>query len=76
MAYSCYMDWNIEAKRVLRTELVRRGITYRVLSEMLEKIGVIETERSIQGKIARGTFSFTFFLQCMKAMGAKKVELD
>lgn len=76
MAYSANMDWNINAKRVLRTEIVRRGITYRVLSEMLEKIGVKETERSIQGKIARGTFSFAFFLQCMKAMGAKKVDLE
>lgn len=76
MAYSGKMDWNINAKRVLRTEIVRRGITYRGLSEMLEKIGVKETERSIQGKIARGTFSFAFFLQCMKAMGAKKVELE
>jgi len=76
MAYSANMDWNINAKRVLRTEIVRRGITYRALSEMLEKIGVKETERSIQGKIARGTFSFAFFLQCMKAMGAKKVDLE
>ena len=70
------MDWNKDAKRVLRTELVRRGISYKMLSAMLEKVGVVETERAIQGKVARGTFTFAFFMQCMAAIGATKIDLE
>lgn len=32
------------------------------------------TRRS--NKIARGKFSFVFFLQCMKAIGIKSVDID
>lgn len=70
------MDWQAEAKRRLKVELVRKDVSYKVLADRLEKIGVPETERSIQSKVARGTFSFAFFLQCMKALGVRNVDLD
>ena len=69
------MNWKMEARRALRVELVRKEISYKVLAALLEKIDVHETERSIQNKMARGTFSFAFFLQCMKAIGTTKVDL-
>lgn len=70
------MDWQIEAKRLIRTELVRKDVSYGVLVGLLRGIGVSETERSIQSKIARGSFSFVFFMQVMKAIGTKNVNLD
>lgn len=70
------MNWNNEARRILRSELTRRDITYGRLVRMLEKIGVEETERSVSNKLSRGTFSFVFFLQCMRAIGADTVDLS
>ncbi|EIN01544.1 hypothetical protein WQE_08562 [Paraburkholderia hospita] len=70
------VDWYMEARRVLRAELVRRDIAYKQLATMLQGIGVAETERSIANKLARGSFSFAFFLQAMKALGCANVEIN
>jgi hypothetical protein len=70
------VDWYMEARRVLRAELVRRDIAYKQLATMLQGIGVAETERSIANKLARGSFSFAFFLQSMKALGCATVEIS
>lgn len=70
------MDWNLEARRVLRAELARRDITYKRLVQLLETQDVIETDRAIANKLSRGTFSFAFFLQCMKAIGASTISLE
>ena len=64
-------DWNEQAKRLLKSELVRRGITNEELVSMLDDIGVEETKTSIDSKISRGTFSATFLLQCLNAIGCK-----
>jgi hypothetical protein len=69
-------DWNLEARRILRAELVRRDIGYKKLALLLEQMGVEETQRSIANKLSRGSFSFAFFLQCMKAIGVTKVDLE
>lgn len=70
------MNWENEARRIVRAELVRRGLTYQRLATRLQAIGVEESERSIANKMSRGTFSFVFFLQCMKAVGATTVSFD
>jgi len=69
-------DWNVEASRILRGELVRRGVTHKKLAQLLEVIGVSETPSAITNKMSRGTFSFVFFLQCMKALGRTHVEVN
>ena len=70
------MNWENEARRILRAELVRRGLTYQRLAGHLQAIGLDETERSIANKMSRGTFTFVFFLQCVKAMGANSISFD
>lgn len=70
------MNWQNEAKRIVRSELVRRGLTYQQLADRLQGMGIEETERSIASKMSRGTFSFVFVLQCMKAMRAASVSFD
>ena len=67
------MNWELEARRILRSELVRHGITYQGLAMRLQAIGLEETHRSVANKLSRGTFSFVFFLQCMKAMGVESL---
>lgn len=69
-------DWNDKVKRLLKSELVRRGISNSDLSVLLENIGVIETKSSIDSKISRGTFSACFFLQCLSVIGCEKIEIQ
>jgi hypothetical protein len=61
-------DWEQQARRIVKVELVRRGISYRDLVAALSVIGVQESEQAIANKMSRGTFRFTFVLQCMAAL--------
>lgn len=70
------MNWENEARRIVRAELVRRGITYERLAKRLQAMDVKETERSIANKMSRGTFSFVFVLQCLRAIGADSVSFN
>jgi hypothetical protein len=69
-------DWYQIAGNVLRAELARQGITYRQLANAMTQIGVAETERSIASKLSRGSFSFAFYLQCMRALGRTDFRVD
>ena len=69
-------DWNDKVKRILKSELVRRGISNSDLAGMLEQIGIEETKSSIDSKISRGTFSASFFLQCLTVIGCEKIEIE
>lgn len=64
-------DWNEQAKRLLKSELVRRGVSNDELVGRLKAIGVEETKASVESKISRGTFSAAFLLQCLNAIGCK-----
>ncbi len=70
------IDWHAEVKALLKAELKRRNVSYRELAERLERLGVSETEQNIANKISRGGFSAVFFVQCLRAVGAKEVRLD
>ena len=65
------IDWNDKVKRLLKSEIVRRGITYEQLVDLLQDIGVEETKASIDSKMSRGTFSAAFLIQCLVAIGCK-----
>jgi DNA (cytosine-5)-methyltransferase 1 len=69
-------DWKATAKNTIKAELARKGVDYETLATKLNEIGVEESYNSINTKINRGTFTFQFFLQCMKAMGVKTVKLE
>ena len=69
-------NWNDKIKRLLKSELVRRGISNSDLATMLEQIGIEETKSSIDSKISRGTFSASFFLQCLTVIGCEKIEIE
>lgn len=68
--------WENEARRILKAELVRRGVTYQELARLLQSRGVAETERSIANKMSRGTFPFTFVLQCTSALGVNVINVE
>lgn len=63
-------DWNTRSTRLIKSELVKRGIGYAELSERLNNIGINKSPNTIASTISRGAFSFVFFYQCMEAIGA------
>lgn len=69
-------DWKTAAKNILKAELTRKGVDYETLVKKLNELGVEENYNSINTKINRGTFTFQFFLQCMKAIGVSDIRLD
>jgi 3-mercaptopyruvate sulfurtransferase SseA len=69
-------DWKAQAKQIIRAELKRRDLSYADLARHMEEIGLRVNERTIANKIATGSFSAVFFLQCMEAIGVKNVPLD
>ena len=69
-------EWQAEVKGMLRAEMTRRGITYDQLATKLAEIGVKVDPHVLRNKVARGGFSAVFFVQCLRAIGAKEVRLD
>lgn len=70
------VNWNDKAKRLLKSELVKRGISNSDLALLLKEIGETETKASIDSKISRGSFSASFFLQCLSVIGCSKIEIE
>ncbi|MBC8642744.1 hypothetical protein IAG25_38760 [Caballeronia sp. EK] len=58
--------WEKLSSRAIRVMLTRRDVSYAQLVEALARIGISESERSIEGKVHRGSFRHTFFLQVLK----------
>lgn len=69
-------EWKQYAAQNLKSELVRLGVGYEDLIQKLRGIGVDESYKGIASKINRGTFSFLFYAQCMKALGIRDVRLN
>ncbi|MDI1278886.1 DUF6471 domain-containing protein [Methylobacter sp.] len=68
-------EWNRQATNLLKAELARAGIGYEELIRRLDDLGVKESYKGIANKINRGAYSFTFFMQCMKALGKNEIRL-
>lgn len=69
-------EWAEDAKRLLRAEMTRRGVTYDDLGARLAALGVNDTAVNIRNKVARGKFSAVFLLQCLAAIGARNLRLS
>jgi hypothetical protein len=69
-------EWGGKASRFLKAELKRAGIGYKELAERLNRHGMEETETSITGKLARGTFAASFFLACLAVLEMEGVQLS
>lgn len=69
-------EWADHTKRIVRTEMVRRGVSYEGLAERLAALGVHDTPVNMRNKIARGKFTAVFFLQCLEAVGCKNLSLE
>lgn len=71
------VEWADRAARHLKAELKRAGVTYEDLAARLKKHGFKdETKASVTNKLARGTFTATFFLASLVAIGCQTVRLE
>lgn len=80
MALGDYMTkelpgWERRVQTLIKVELTKRNLTYKQLSEKLAEIGVAESEPNIRNKLARGTFSAVFLVQCLTAMGTRTLDI-
>ncbi len=69
-------DWHKLATTTIKVELTKANVGYEELIKRLAEIGVHETYTGVAAKINRGTFSFMFFMQCMRALGVNVVRLE
>jgi hypothetical protein len=69
-------EWNNKVKRILKSELVKRGLSTEDLTLLLNENGCTETKSSVDSKISRGTFSASFFMQCLFVIGCTKIEIE
>jgi hypothetical protein len=69
-------QWAERAKRFFKAELKRADVTYDDLAERLSKMGLSETKASIANKVSRGTFSASFLLASLKAIGCRNVRVE
>jgi hypothetical protein len=69
-------EWADRVRRFLKAELKRADVTYAELARRLREHGFEdETEGSVTAKLARGTFSVTFFLGCLAVLGITALAL-
>lgn len=66
-----------QAKRALRAELKRRNVSYEELANRLRLMGAQGIEPvNLINKVSRGTFSASFFLQCLGALDVRVLILE
>ena len=70
--------WIDAAKGIIKAELKRRNLKYRDLAERLSSAGQASEmdERNLRNKIARGTFTAAFMLECLAAIGVQNLRLE
>jgi hypothetical protein len=63
-------EYGERAKRLLRAEMVRRGVSYEALSEKLGALGLHDTPVNLRNKVSRGKFTAAFLFAVCEAIGA------
>ena len=65
------------AKNKIRSLMSKRGIRTKKICELLKEECNIElNEKSFNNKMARKSFSATFFFQCLYVLGIKNINID
>lgn len=68
-------DWNEHLKRLLKSEMAKKGVKNAELADRLSQLGIDINTTSLSNKISRGTFSATFFMQCLYVLGCHNLEI-
>lgn len=69
--------WQTLATRLIRVEMERHGLTYKLLALQLKKVaGVDINHRTLTSAIDRGTYSAPLLLQIMRTLGMQALRVD
>lgn len=66
--------YEARAKAALRSAMDAQGVGYDELAAKLRKKGVEISDGGLENKIARGTFTAAFLIQCLDALGIQRVD--
>jgi hypothetical protein len=69
-------EWGARASAYLKAELKKAEMTYADLAKALKKHGFKLSEASLTMKLKRGSFTASFFLACLAALGLEGVKLE
>ena len=69
------INWEEEAKAILKAEMKHRRLGYADLAERFGQMGFPITEPTLRNKFSRGSFSASFFLQCLAALDCRTLHL-
>lgn len=69
--------WDDAARRLVRAEMVRRGISYFQLSRLMAEMpgGRTISPEALGVRVGRGTFSFGFALLVLRALNVKTLSI-
>jgi hypothetical protein len=68
--------YEARAKAALRKAMDEKGVSYDELAAKLRKKGVEISDGGLENKIARGTFTAAFLIQCLDALGVKRIDVN
>lgn len=63
-------------RALIRSEMTKRGLTYRDLAALLTAAGLEENEGNLRSKVTRGELPAATLLAMLRAMGCKAVDID
>jgi len=69
-------SWEDRARLYLKSEIAKADLTYEEVAKRLKPHGFNENAASIANKLARGTFSATFFLATLAALEREGLRMD
>jgi Domain of unknown function (DUF6471) len=68
--------WAKIVSKILKTELAKRDMGYSELVERLKSLDVHVKVEDVRGRVSRGNFSAMLFVQCLRAIGVKNLQLE
>ena len=69
--------WDGRAAALLRSEMKRRGVSYRQLAERMQANGLGSAgEKALRTKLARSSFRAGFFLQILAVLGVERLDVS
>lgn len=69
-------EYGEKAKRLLRGEMVRKGVGYETLADRLTALGMSETAVNLRNKVSRGKFTAAFLLAVCDALELSAIRTD
>lgn len=69
-------QWRTVLSRLVRAEMVKRGIAYAELSERLKQRNINQSEANLRNKISKGIMGGDLLLQILLVMEVSTLRVD